>query len=426
MSIAALFTGRRLTRLTGYASVQIAVQAIAFAAGIALVHYLDQTHYGYYTLAISMVGVANVLLDLGLATAVLATGGPLHKQPSRLGALLGDAFGIQRKMLLAGSLLLVPIFAAMFFKQGLAATDVLSLSLLAISCTAFNVHNAVALSLVRLRGDLVLQQRLDLGVNLGKLALVLAAAMLYLDAQVAVLLNLVAAAAMYWLLRRYIVAQLGGFEHSTHEHSPALRAFIRRQAPNTVYYCFVGQIAIWLVGMFGNADRVAEVGALGRLGAFFAVIGAVVTAIVQPYFARTGGRRELMSGFIAINAFFAALTATLIGLALVAPQALLWILGPRYAGLTAEVVWLVLAASFGAWGGAVYAASAARGWLVPASLMIPLGLATLAVSIWAFDVATVSGSLKMGSAIGGVALALAVCLVWSRLAGMKRLQEHTP
>lgn len=415
MSVSALVTRRRMARLGGFASAQLVVQIIGFASGITLVHCLDQTQYGYYTLAISMVGLANVMLDLGLSTAVLAQGGPLHGNPQRLGGLLDDAFRIKGRMLMLGSLLLIPAFAAMFFKQGVEWHQVIALSSLVAGCTFFNVHNAVALSMVRLRGDLSMQQRLDVGVNLGKLLLVLAAARVFLDASMAMLLNVAATAAMFWLLRRYLTVHFKHGGGARDAHTAALWGFIRRQAPNSIYYCLIGQISIWLVGLLGNAERVAEVGALGRLAALFTVIGAVVGALVQPYFARANSSRELIDGFIAVNAFFLVLTLSLVVVGLLFPQALLWVLGHRYADLTDAVVWMVLSSSLSAWSGTLYAVGAARGWVVSSLWMVSTGILTLAMSACTLDVSTVIGNFMMGSAVAMVALLLTFGTVSLRL-----------
>ena len=407
-------TRRRIAILGGYATVQVLVQAIAFASGLVLVRVLDQLEYGHYTLAISMVGMGGVLLDLGLSTAVLATGGPFHANATRLRSLLGDAFKLQRWLLL-GTVLLAPAFLYMLMRQGLGAIVAVALVLLVLASSALGAYNAIALSIVRLRGDVNLQQRLDMGVNLGKLMLVLSAAAVFIDALIAVALNLFAAGITCWLLRSYLATHVGSTNASTGEAQPALRSFIRRQAPSSLYYCFMGQITIWLIGFLGDANRVAEVGALGRLAAVFAVVGAVLAAIVQPYFARRSHARELISGFVVLNVFFASLTAGLVVIAVLTPQALLWILGTRYAGLTYEVVWLVLSSSIGAWAAAIYGVGASRGWLVPAILQVPLGLCTLALSCWAFDVSTVAGCLMLTSSTVAVSLALALAMVIQKL-----------
>ena len=413
-----LITRSRMSRLGSYVSAQAVVQVIGFLAGIVLVRHMQQAQYGYYSLAISMIGVANVLLDLGLGTAVLAVGGRAMAGQNHLAGVVSDALSLQRQLALLGSVVLLPIFATMFARQGLAMLNVMALSLLAIACSAFNARNQVALSVVRLQGNLALQQRLEIGVNVGKLVLVLAAALIYIDARVAVAVNLVAAGLMFVFLRIYLTSHVGAHEQVTHEHDGPLRRFVRQQAPNSLYYCVSGQVAIWLVSLHGHTDRVAEVGALGRLALLFTLVGAVVTALVQPYFARATARRDLIAGFLALNGFFGALTVLLTGFAAALPGVVLWILGPRYSALSRELIWMVLSASLAAWSGAVYSVGASRGWVVPSYLILPLGVGTVAIAVWLIDVSTVIGSFMMNTASAAVATVLVMAFVGFKLRGL--------
>jgi O-antigen/teichoic acid export membrane protein len=402
-----LWTAHRLRRLGGVASAQVLVQAVGFAAGILLVRHMEQSQYGYYTLAISMVGVGSVLMDLGLGTAVLAIGGALGGERTRVAALWGDALALQRRLAVWAGLLLWFGFALLFGRQPLAWPEVAALSILAVVCTGLHARSQVALAILRLRGEVMLQQRLEVGVNLGKLVLVALAVVIYLDARVAVATNLLAAAALLALLLHALTRHVG-IPTATHEHDGRLFQFVRQQAPNSLYYCVSGHVSIWLVGVLGSADRVAEAGALGRLALVFTLIGAVFTALVQPYFARVRSRRELVAGFVAINLFFVGVTTLLVVAALFAPQPLLWILGPRYAGLTHELVWMALAASLAAWSGAAYSVSAARGWVLPSALVIPMGLSTLALCAILIDMSTVAGTFMMNTAAAAVATLLTI------------------
>jgi len=415
VSVAALITRRRLLKVGGFASAQLVVQVLGFASGIALVHFMEPTQYGHYTLAVSMVGLASVLLDLGLSTAVLAKGGPLHNDPGALGGLVADAFVIQRLLMLLGALVLAPVFGAMFIRQGLAWPEMLVLAVLALGCGVFNVRNAVSMSLVRLRGDLAMQQRTDVGVNAVRAVLVVAAGLIFLDARVAVLLNLAAAVAVFVLLKSYLAKHVAPSPVAACTHRAGLWDFIRRQAPNSIYYCVLGQISVWLVGLFGSVERVAEVGALGRLAALFTVIGAVLSAMVLPYFARASSAREMVSAFVALNGFFALLSAVLVAASLVWPHALLWILGKQYSGLVHELPWMVVASALSAWSTGLYGVGAARGWIVPSLLMIPLGIATVAVAAFAFDMSSVSGVFMMNSAVAMVSLVLTFGMVYTHL-----------
>jgi protein translocase SecG subunit len=95
----------------------------------------------------------------------------------------------------------------------------------------------------------------------------------------------------------------------------------------------------------------------------------------------------------------------LFALAVLFPQILLWILGPKYSHLEAELVWMVLASCFTAWGGTAYGIGGSRGWFFPARVAIPVNVSTLVISVWVFDVSTVLGNLML-STTSAVVMAL--------------------
>lgn len=408
MSIAALITRQRLGRLTGFASTQLAVQLIGFGAGIVLVRCMAQAQYGYYTLAISMASVANILTDLGLATAVMAIGGRLLGQRQALGALVADANGLHRRLAAWSFAVLIPCCALLLLRQQAPTWQVVALTVLIIAAAALNVRVGIALSIARLSGHVVLQQKLDLFINAAKLAAVLLLASVVLDATVACVLNLAVAAAYFIVLRRYLIEQVDVPAVATGHHLAALRQHLWKQAPNSIYFVLSSQLAVWLIGVFGSAERVAEVGALGRLGAGFAVIGSVSAALVLPYFARHDGPAELMSGFVSVNAFYAALLALLLTLASAFPAAILWVLGGTYGGLQSELVWMILASTLATWVGTVYSIGCARGWVMPLWLVVSTGVAATAIAASLVDVSTVRGSFQINTATGAVGVAVAI------------------
>lgn len=425
MSIAALITRQRLGRLTGVASAQLVVQLIGFGAGIVLVRCMTQTQYGYYTLAISMASVANILTDLGLATAVMAIGGRLLGQRQALGALVADANTLHRKLAAWSFAALIPSCAWLLMRQQAPIGQVAVLTTLIIAASVLNVRVGIALSIARLSGHVALQQKLDLFINAAKLMAVLLLASVALDASVACLLNLAVAAIYFVSLRRYLAAQVEAPALATGLHLPALRQHLWKQAPNSIYFVLSSQLAVWLIGVFGNAERVAEVGALGRLGAGFAVIGAVSAALVLPYFARHDGPGELMSGFVGVNAFYAALLAVLWALAMAFPDTILWVLGGTYSGLRSELVWMVLASTLATWSGTVYSIGCARGWVMPLWLVVSTGVTATAIAASLVDVSTVRGSFQINAATGAIGVATAVGYFAWKLRGHAHLKAST-
>jgi len=301
-----------------------------------------------------------------------------------------------------------------------------------------NVRNAIALSVSRLAGHLRLQQQIDLTANAARLLGLMAVATIALDATSASLLNLGAAAGSFIAWRRYLAVQLSPPPSTPSAappraaaiapagHGDALLAAVRQQAPNCIYYVFSGQLAVWLIALFGNAERVAEVGALGRLGAGFAVIAAVMGAVVQPYFARHQGAAELERGFVAVNAFFAALLVALVALATLLPGPILWLLGSHYAGLGEELVWMILATALGAWSGALYTIGCGRGWVLPGSVAIGTGVLATLVGIRCFDLSTVAGNFKLTALTALVATGVSFVYVAHRLLRHRQAAPVSP
>lgn len=416
MNLTALASRHRLARLGSYASTQVLVQGIGFLTGLVLVRHMAQVEYGYYTLALSMAGVAVCLGDLGLSTAVLANGGRLNREPHALGALVADANALQVRMAWLSAAVLVPCCLALLLRQQASPWQALGLTALVVATAALNARAGVSISVARLLGDIGMQQKLELGLNIFKLALVSMAAWLTLDAALACAVNLAVAAVGVALLRRYVVNHAPQLAAASGLHRPALLRQVMQQAPNTLYFVFSSQVAVWLIGIFGSAERIAEVGALGRLGALFALVGAVSAALVMPYFARRQSRAEIGAGLVAVNGFFAALLLGLLALAFTVPSMLLWILGSSYAGLHTELAWMLAAGTLAAWGGTLYSVGCARGWVTPFWLVAPTGMLATLVTALSVDVATVRGSytINAATALAGTVLGLGYLVVQLR------------
>ena len=423
-----LLTRARARRLLGVASTQSLVQGLGFVAGIVLVRALSPTQYAYYTLAVALVGVANVLTELGVANAVMAIGGRLCGERGALRVLVDDAHGLQSVLAAVAPCVVLPVFVGMLRHQD--ATLVQSLALVGIgaACAFFNVRITIAQSVARLAGEVAVQQKADLVMNGARLVLLALAALAVLDATIASALNMAAAAGGFLFWRAWLRRRLGAPARRSGAHLAALCESVRRQAPNCIYYVLNGQLAVWLVGVFGSADKIAQVGALGRLGAGFAVILQVVATLVMPYFARNEQSDKLESGFIALNAFFAGLLVLLAGAAVLAPRPILWVLGPHYAGLDSELVWMMLATALTAWSGALYSVACARGWVLPGTLAIGCGVLTTIVGLRLFDLSSVAGNLQLTTLTSFIALLVNVgwfgrCLLRHRRPGPPRLGE---
>lgn len=409
-----LINRRRLLRLLSFSSAQVMVQMLGFLAGLLLVRVMVPLDYGHYTALMTLVGLGTVLLDLGLSAAMLSLGGAHHAAAAPLERLLADAQRLQQRLTVWLALPLAALGFALLRQQGLPGGPAAALVLLCLLTSGLNARNAVAVGVLRLRGDVVLQQRLELGVHVARVAVVAAAALGPINLMVAALTMIVPSLLMSLALARVLRPRLAR-EAAAAGFDAGLARAVRQQAPNSLYYCLSGQLPVWLVAWFGQTQQVAEVGALGRLALLFTVVGSVLAALVLPYFARPRRAGELRDAFLLINALFLGLSVLLVVLAATVPSVLLSLLGPQYLHLVGETPWMVLSASLSAWSGAVYAMGAARGWVTPGWLVIPVGTATLALVVMLVDVSTVSGAFQLNTAAAAAATLLVLAYVGLRL-----------
>ena len=414
--MSAILTRSRLARLGQFASAQVIVQGLGFLAGILLVRQMEPTQYAYYTLTMTLVGVGNVLTELGIVNATLAIGGRMIGDGQSLDALLADAKAFHLRLSIGATVVVIPLFVGLLRHQHADWAFSATLALISAATTWYSVRALLVVSVARLRGALSTQQRVDVSLNAARLALIAMCALWFLNAVVAAAINLVAAAATFWVWRRWLGR--GGYrpEQGTGEHWGALGRNVRRQAPNSLYYVINGQLAIWLVSVFGSTDRVAQVGALGRLSAIFMVVASVVAGVIQPYFSRARSSRALKDAFLAVNGFFALTLVVMVTAAITVPGLLLWILGGHYAALRAELLWMVLSTTLASWAGTLYGLGSGRGWIVPASLGIGTGVASTIVGVLCFDVSSVAGNFELSTLSNAVSTVVIIAFMRRHLA----------
>jgi hypothetical protein len=152
-----------------------------------------------------------------------------------------------------------------------------------------------------------------------------------------------------------------------------IRRMVAPALPGLVFYAFQGQITILLVAVFGRVEAIAQVGALSRIGALFIVLGGLNQVLIAPRFPQIPRVRLARRSAQAVAAA-AALGAVITAIAFVAPEPLLFLLGPEYKGLALEVGWYVLGASLSFLAGVLYAMNLARRFIWWWSTAVGLGL----------------------------------------------------
>src|SRR6185369_16892913 len=166
-----------------------------------------------------------------------------------------------------------------------------------------------------------------------RLVLIVAAYAIVLNTAVALVASAISLAMQEIMLRRWVPKMANLHAPVNAKDKREILSIVKSQAPNSIFYCIQSQLTIWLISIFGSATAVADVGALGRIGVIFLVVGSVMGNVVYPRFARVQDPAQLWRRYWQTLIGFSAVLLLMLVFTAAFPQLLLWILGPKYAHL---------------------------------------------------------------------------------------------
>ncbi len=186
------------------------------------------------------------------------------------------------------------------------------------------------------------------------------------------------------------------------------KAIIRLALPNlpqAIFFAVQGQLSLFLITYFGHTKAVASVGALGRLGQIFAIFLTANSLLVEPYFAKLP-KEKLKAHYAIALMIGAAISISILLIAIRVPELLLWALGPQYSGLQVEVKLAVGASAISCFSALLWGIHSARRFVYWWNVMfgIIITLITQIVFIVKTDISTVRGVLLLNLATTAASL----------------------
>jgi O-antigen/teichoic acid export membrane protein len=388
----------RLELLLVTGGAQAGIQLLGVVTGLVLVRLLPVREYAYYTMANAALGTMTVLTDSGISQSVMAQGGKVWQSPSMLGAVVACGMMLRRRFAVLAILVSMPILFLLLRQQGAAVLPALLVAASVLPQFLSMVTGQVLEVVPRLHQRLSLLQGIQLS---GALLRFVTAVGLTLLSPLAWLATLGAGLGQIWTTRRVRSLARTLADLKAPPDSGARAEIVRqvgRSAPSAVYYAFAGQLTVWLIAVFGNANAVAQMGALTRLAMAYSVLTAVFTVVVVPRFARARFPRrgtELLHFWRIQLALLALLGIVVLSVAAF-PEAALMVLGRHYLALTREVVLVAVGGALATLAGSAYTMAAARGVVTAPWVVVPLAVLIQIVLILTLPMGSVSGVLWLG------------------------------
>jgi O-antigen/teichoic acid export membrane protein len=383
--------------LARYSFVQAIAQGLGVIAGIIVVRTLPKEAYGCFVIVNTIGPVMDMLSDNGITGSLSAIGGKFWQDDARMGSLVRTGMTLRKQLVFFSALVVLPVLAWMLMRNHAGGLMIGALIAIVMVNAFFQLNVGLLNVVVTLRQQVGRMQALVISGTLPRLVLIaLFAGLGILNAPLAVTAAATAFGIQYFLLRHWVRPQIVWCAPPSETFRGQILAIVKKQAPLTIYFCLQGQIGIWLISIFGNVHRVAEVGALGRIGMIFAIVVSTTSSLIVPRFARCQDPVRLRYLYAIIILSFTGIVALGSCFAWLFPSPLLGLLGAQYSQL-GGLVWLaVLASGISALASVLYTLNVNRGWIPSALVAVPLEIAGQLVLCLSFDLSSVRDILLIG------------------------------
>jgi hypothetical protein len=376
--------------------VQVAVQAAGALAGFIIVRSLTKPEYALYAIANAGLSMFNILADTGITSAMRSIGGEVHGDRTAYSRLVATVRQLRQLFAMFAFAISLSVTAWLLLANDASAGETILLCIIVLAASwplvTGTIFRETALMLAKYRKV----QAVDFSGAVLRLSCVVAA-FAWLSAAVAMIFAGLANWLQWAIYQRRLHEDIDTGAEADEGYRCRVLGITRRVLPNTVFFCFQGQVMYVLLTLFGTTHELADVAALGRLAALLAIFGVVFNNLLAPWFARCDSSRHLSRLYMGLLALTASFLAPFVAFAWFFPAPLLWILGSAYGGLEHEVFLVVVAACLQQLGGAMLWLNHCRAWVHWYSLAnIPAILLVQAASIAFLDLSTVRGVLWFG------------------------------
>ena len=382
------------------------IQLLSLCTGLLVLRWMSVESYAQYSVAFGFQGSVGMLIDLGFTGTIIALVGTRIDEPAVIGKYIRSALHFRTR----GFLLGLPIGLAVFWWITGRQHWPWPLRLGLFCSVMFTLYYQGWSSCYA--GPLMMHQRFGPYYRTqfagGIFRLLATGALHFLTLLTSVTgawVNALVMALTGSLYRRYS----RDLVHEPDRPDPATnREVIRLAAPTippVIFTAFEGQVTLFLVTYFGKSHNIAEVAALGRLTQILLVIQAFNEMVIHPYIARLP-RERLLGRYCVFAAAGVAMTLCLWAVSVLCPQLLLFIVGPKYAHLRAELPWSIAGWAMYYLSGLLWAMHSGRRWVFwwHTSLYCVMMVVAQAAGVYFFNLSTTRGILQFGLLGSGASL----------------------
>lgn len=381
-----------LAGLTGGA--KLFAQGMGFLTGFLIIRFLTVEEFAMYTLANTVLGTMVVLADGGISKAVMAEGGKVWQDKKKLGAVLVTGLDLRKKFGLISLFIGLPLLALLLYSHNASWVMIVLISLCIIPAFFAALSDSLLELVPQLHQDIFRLQQNQVAVSAGRLILNFLFVLILPFTFVALLAN-----GIPRILGNIKLQKISkSFADLSQVPDPVIKreilSVVKRILPGAVYFCFSGQITIWLLSWLGTTTSLAQIGALAKLILLIEIFGYISYTLLIPRFARLSLNKSLL-----LKKSFQVILFLTLGLAVLTflisffSETILWLLGPAYYDLNKELIISLIGGGLGLIAGNFFALGASRGWVLNPLYSTIISFSSVIIGVFLFEVSTLIGVL---------------------------------
>jgi O-antigen/teichoic acid export membrane protein len=373
---------RKLTEMVSrIASAQVMAQLAGFASSIIILHNLDKNAFAIFVFANSLQSFINTLAEMG-SSVMSAKGGKFWQDKERLGELFNTYLYIKNLSAILLGIVIIPVLAYTFFNQGIATLNIILITIILGTELYFYLLNSNFTGVYQLHSQIRKLQYAQIGNSVVRLIVLGVFYLIFFNVETALLASLAGTIFQYFYLH---------FKSEQHVNLHAARnaedykdtlAIIKKVIFPVLFYCFQGQIVIFLATYSGNPQATANIGALSRITVLFVIINAIISNIVLPAYARCQEKHVMKKIFSRTVWGIFGLSLAIFGVMFLivrfAPELITLVLSNKYANLGEELLLSLIGVLISQISGTIFNLNLTKAWVNDSWLTIP---ATLLVQI---------------------------------------------
>jgi O-antigen/teichoic acid export membrane protein len=375
---------------------QLIVQALGLVSGILIIRMLTPAEYALYTLANTMVATMTLLADGGISAGVMAQGAKHWDNPTKLGTVFSTGFNLRKKFAVGSLLVALPILLYLLNYHGASWFMAFIITLALVPAFITNLSNQLLVIIPKLNQDIYPLQKIEVGVNIARLAFLGLFVFVFPFAFIAVL---AAGIPQIWGNKKLFKLSSKYADLNQKEDQVVKKeiyTFVKRMMPGVIYYCLAGNLTIWIASLVGSTDAIAQLGALGRLAMILTISSVLFNTLITPRFAKmVASSNQLLKRYGQINIGLICFSVITIVFVWLFSSQILWVLGPDYMNLNLEVVLVIVASCINFVGTASFSLYISRGWVINPLVSIPIEICSIIIGVYFIDISSIQGILNL-------------------------------